>query len=205
MGVYRDQVLPRFQDKVMGRKPNREVRERVCAGLSGEVLEIGFGTGLNVWYYPAEVTKIVAIEPSKVCMRIAEPRLAKTQAAVEYGGLTGERLDLPSGEFDSALSTWTLCTIPNLDAALAEIRRVLKPGGTFHFVEHGHAPDEHVTQWQRRLEPINKRLAGGCHLTRKIPDAIEQAGFEVEGMRSYYFKGDPKPMGYTYEGRATRR
>ncbi|MDP9332033.1 MAG: methyltransferase domain-containing protein [Actinomycetota bacterium] len=204
MGFYREQVLPRFQDKVMARKLNREVRARVCEGLHGSVVEVGFGTALNTPYYPAEVTKVVAIEPSRVCMRIAEPRIAKSSVPVEYGGLTGERLDLPSGEFDAVLSTWTLCTIPRLDAALTEIRRVLKPGGSFHFVEHGHAPDEKIAHWQERLEPLNKRLAGGCHLTRHISEDIERAGFDIEKIDTYYFKGEPKPVGYTYEGRAVR-
>ena len=205
MGFYQEQILPRFQDKVMARKPNREVRARVCEGLDGSVVEVGFGTGLNAPYYPPEVTKIVAIEPSAVCMKIAGPRIAAASVPIENGGLTGERLDLPSEQFDAVLSTWTLCTIPNLEAALAEIRRVLKPGGAFHFVEHGHAPDEKVIRWQERLEPINKRLAGGCHLTRHISEDIEQAGFEIERLDTYYFKGEPKPMGFTYEGRAVSR
>jgi len=205
MGIYQDQVLPRFQDKVMGRKPNRAVRARVCAGLSGDVVEVGFGTGLNTRYYPPEVTRVMAIEPSAVCMRIAEPRIAQSSVPVESAGLTGEHLDLESEGYDAVLSTWTLCTIPNLSAALGEIRRVMKPGGSFHFVEHGHAPDPKVERWQRRLEPVNKRLAGGCHLTRKIPDLIEQAGFVVEQLDMYYFEGEPKPFGYTYEGRAVKR
>jgi ubiquinone/menaquinone biosynthesis C-methylase UbiE len=205
MSFYGEQVLPRVQDKVMARKPNRAIRERVCAGLRGAVVEIGFGTGLNARYYPSEVTKVVAIEPSRVCMRIAEPRIAKSPVPVEYGGLTGEVLDLPSGEFDAVLSTWTLCTIPDMDAALAELRRVLKPGGSFHFVEHGHAPDEKVARLQQRLEPMNKRFAGGCHLTRHITESIERAGFDIEQIETYYFKGEPKPMGYTYEGRAISR
>jgi ubiquinone/menaquinone biosynthesis C-methylase UbiE len=205
MGFYQDQVLPRLQDKVMARKPNRAVRARVCEGLSGAVVEVGFGTALNAPYYPPEVTKVVAIEPSRVCMRIAAPRMANASAPVEYGGLTGEHLDLSSGEFDAVLSTWTLCTIPNLEAALAEMRRVLKPGGSFHFVEHGHSPDAKVARWQDRLQPINGRLAGGCHLNRHISEDIERAGFDIEQIETYYFKGEPKPMGYTYEGRAISR
>src|SRR5437660_6502181 len=181
----------------MARKPNRAVRARVCEGLHGAVLEVGFGTGLNAPYYPNEVTKVVAIEPSRVCMPIAEPRIAETSVPVENGGLTGERLDLPSAAFDAVLSTGTLCTIPNMEAALAEMRRVVKPGGSFHFVEHGHAPDENVVRWQERLEPLNKRLAGGCHLTRHISADIERAGFEIDKLEMYYFKGEPKPMGYT--------
>src|SRR6266542_5591239 len=127
-------------------------------------------------------------------MRIAEPRINKSQVDVELAGLTGEQLDLPSEAFDAVLSTWTLCTIPNLPLALDELRRVLKPGGSFHFVEHGHAPDPSVAKWQRRLEPLNKRLAGGCHLTRHIAEEIGRAGFAIETLDTYYFEGEPKPM-----------
>jgi ubiquinone/menaquinone biosynthesis C-methylase UbiE len=205
VGFYQDQLLPRFQDKLMARKSTHEVRARVCEGLEGSVVEVGFGTGLNAPYYPPKVKTIVAVEPSQVCMRIAEPRIEKSAVAVEYGGLTGEHLDLPSGEFDALLSTWTLCTIPNLQAALAEMRRVLKPGGSFHFVEHGHSPDPKVARWQGRIEPVWKPLAGGCHLTRRITDEIGTAGFDIQKVETYYFKGEPKSTGYTYEGRAVSR
>ncbi|MGH9207020.1 MAG: class I SAM-dependent methyltransferase [Acidimicrobiales bacterium] len=204
MGFYQDQLLPRFQDKVMDRKPTREVRGRVCEGLHGEIVEIGFGTGLNAPFYPPEVTKVLAIEPSAVCMRLAQPRIAHSSARVELAGLDGEHLDLPSEELDGVLSTWTLCTIPDLPVALGEMRRVLKPGGSFHFIEHGHAPDAKVASWQRRVEPLNKRLAGGCHVTRRIPDQIEQAGFVIDQLYTYYFKGEPKVFGYTFEGRAVK-
>ncbi len=204
MGFYQNQVLPRFQDKVMDRKPMREVRARACAGLAGDVVEVGFGTGLNAPYYPPEIAKVFAIEPSRVCMRIAEPRIAQSPVPVESAGLDGQHLDLPSEQFDAVLSTWTLCTIPDLATALDELRRVLKPGGAFHFVEHGHAPDPKVVKWQERLEPLNKRLAGGCHLTREIPHSIEKAGFTIDQLDAYYFKGEPKPFGYTFEGRAVK-
>jgi ubiquinone/menaquinone biosynthesis C-methylase UbiE len=186
----------------MNRKATRPVRARVCSGLSGKVVEIGFGTGLNAFYYPPSVTKVAAVEPSALCMRLAEPRVAKSPAPVELAGLTGERLDLPSEEFDSAISTWTLCTIPDLGAALTEVRRVLKPGGSFHFVEHGLSPDAKVERWQHRLERVNKRLAGGCHLTRRMPDLIEAAGFSITSLDRYYFEGEPKTFGYTFEGSA---
>ncbi|HEY7043042.1 MAG TPA: class I SAM-dependent methyltransferase [Nocardioidaceae bacterium] len=202
MGWYRDRVLPRIQDREMGAARLRTARERVCATLEGDVLEIGFGTGLNTPYYPRTVSKVVAVEPSTVCMRIAEPRVAASTAPVEYGGLTGEHLDLPTGEFDAVLSTWRLCTIPDVDAALSEVRRVLRPGGSFHFIEHGHAPDSKVARWQERLEPINKRVGGGCHLTRRIAEHIERAGFKIEKLDTYYFPGELRPLGYTFEGRA---
>lgn len=131
--------------------------------------------------------------------------MAHTSVPIELAGLTGERLDLPSEESDVVLSTWTLCTIPDVGAALAELRRVVKPGGELHFVEHGHAPDPSVARWQRRIEPVHKRLAGGCHLTRKIPELLEQAGFEIEQLDTYYSEGEPKPFGYTFEGRAIKR
>src|SRR5438445_1280019 len=190
MGLYQDQLLPRFQDKVMSRKATREPRARVCAGLHGEIVEVGFGTGLNAPHYPAEVVKVLAVEPSAVCMRLAEPRIARTSARVELAGLSGEHLDLPSDEFDGVLSTWTLCTIPDVGVALTELRRVLQRGGSFHFIEHGHAPDPKVARWQGRLEPLNKRLAGACHLTRDIPRLIEAAGFAIEHPNKYDFNGE---------------
>jgi ubiquinone/menaquinone biosynthesis C-methylase UbiE len=204
MGFYQEQLLPRLQDKVMDRGAMREVRARVCTGLSGDVVEIGFGTGLNAPCYPDAVHKLAAVEPSTLCMRIAEPRIAATPTKVELAGLTGEALDLPSDEFDAALSTWTLCTIPDVDAALAEIHRVLKPGGRLHFVEHGRAPDVGVARWQERIEPPWKHVAGGCHLTREISELVERAGFQLRGLQTYYMSGEPKIFGYTFEGLATK-
>jgi ubiquinone/menaquinone biosynthesis C-methylase UbiE len=204
MGVYQDQLLPRFQNKVMDNKNLREVRTRVCSALRGDVVEVGFGTGLNAPHYPDGIQRIAAVEPSSLCMHIAEPRIAATSAKVELAGLNGETLDFPSDEFDAALSTWTLCTIPDVAAALAEIRRVLKPGGTFHFVEHGRAPDAHVARWQARIEPAWKHVAGGCHVTRQISDLVERAGFQLDSVHTYYMNGEPKVFGYTFEGVATK-
>jgi ubiquinone/menaquinone biosynthesis C-methylase UbiE len=204
MGFYTEQLLPRFQNKVMDRKDLTEARARVCSTLSGDVVEIGFGTGLNARHYPDGVRRVAAVEPSSLCMRIAEPRIAATSAKVEMAGLNGEKLDLPSDGFDAALSTWTLCTIPDVDAALAEVHRVLKPGGTFHFVEHGRAPDAGVSRWQDRIEPPWKRIAGGCHVTRQIPELVERAGFRLDGLEAYYISGEPKVFGYTFEGAATK-
>jgi ubiquinone/menaquinone biosynthesis C-methylase UbiE len=204
MGIYAERVLPRLQDKVMSRKVHRDVRARICVGLSGDVLEVGFGTGLNVPFYPSEVTRVFVVEPSRVCLQLAEGRIARSDIPVEPAGITGERLDFPRETFDAVLSTWTLCTIPNLPAALDELLRVLKPGGAFHFVEHGHASDDKIARWQRRIEPLNKKLAGGCHLTRHIPEDIQRAGFRIEQLKSYYLEGVPKPYGWTFEGIASK-
>jgi len=202
VGFYGRQVLPRLLNKAMDTKVEREIRPRVCAGLHGQVVELGFGSGLNVPYYPSEITKVSAVEPSDVATHLARVRIAASPIPIEIPGVAGERLDLPSGEFDAVLSTWTLCTISDVDAALGETRRVLKPGGALHFVEHGHAPDPDVARWQARLDPLQKRLMSGCHLTRPIDQLIEQAGLVIERLDTYYVKGAAKPWGYTFEGRA---
>lgn len=144
MGVYSDHVVPRIVNRVMDDAALREIRRRVCAGLAGDVVEIGFGSGHNVVYYPAAVTRVTAVEPSDVGWRLAGPRVAASPVPVGRSGLDGQHLPFADGSFDAALSTWTLCTIPDPAAALREIRRVLRPGGTLHFVEHGRAPDPGV-------------------------------------------------------------
>ena len=164
----------------------------------------GFGTGLNAEHYPEGVTKVFAVEPSTSCWKIAEPRVTASRAPVELAGLDGQRLQLPTETFDAVLSTWTLCTIPDVDAALAEIRRVLKPTGAFHFVEHGHSPDEKVARWQHRVEPFSKPVFGGCHVTRDITSLLERAGFAIDPLDNYYAEKEPKVFGYTYEGVARK-
>jgi ubiquinone/menaquinone biosynthesis C-methylase UbiE len=195
MGLYNEQVLPRVINVGCGLKVTEPLRRRVCAGLAGDVLEIGFGSGHNVPFYPPAVMQVDAVEPSDVGWKLAGKRLEATRVPVRRSGLDGQSLPFADASHDTALSTWTLCTIPDVAAALREVRRVLKPGGTLHFVEHGLAPDESVRRWQRRLEPIQKRLLGGCHLTRQVVELLTDAGFTITELDVFYEDGSPKVMG----------
>ena len=194
MGLYERQVLPRVIDLTCGGKSRQRLRTRACAGLAGEVVEVGFGSGLNVPCYPPAVMAVAAIEPSDVAWRLAAGRVAASPAAISRSGLDGQSLPFEDASFDAALSTWTLCTIPDVAGALREMRRVLRPGGELHFLEHGLAPDERVRRWQRRLDPLQARIAGGCHFTRQIADLVTDAGFTITTLEEFYEPG-PKLAG----------
>ncbi|MDO9498130.1 MAG: class I SAM-dependent methyltransferase [Nocardioides sp.] len=204
MRLWEERVVPRLVDWSLRAPEIGELRTDVCTGLRGEVLEVGFGSGLNTRFYPADVTTVSAVEPSDLAWRLSEPRRTASSVPVVRVGLDGQRLAADDASYDSVLSTFTLCTIPDVSRALAEVRRVLRPGGSLHFVEHGLAPEPGVVVWQRRLDPVQRRLAGGCHLSRDIPALVRAAGLEIEEMRAEYLPGPrvSRPWTYGYLGRA---
>jgi ubiquinone/menaquinone biosynthesis C-methylase UbiE len=199
MGVWGEQVLPRVINVALDAGEVRAMRTRICAGLHGDVVEIGFGSGLSVPAYPPSVTGVWAVEPSRVARRLAARRVAASPVPVTLAGLDGQSLDLPSDRFDAALSAFTLCTVPDPAAALRELRRVLRPGAALHVLEHGRAPDPRVARWQDRVQPVHGRLAGGCRLDRDIVSVVTGAGFRFERLDNYYAQG-PRPWGYITEG-----
>lgn len=203
MGFYSDQFVPRLVNVAMGVKELEPIRARVAGGLEGEVVEIGFGSGLNVPWYPPAVKRVRAIDPATLGRKLAAKRLAATAVPVEFVGLDGEDLPIESESVDQVLATWTLCSIPKPERALAEIFRVLRSGGVFRFAEHGLSPDPGVARWQDAFTPIQRRVAGGCHLNRPLGSLLEASGLEVTKTDNYYLRG-PKPWGYMYEGVATK-
>jgi ubiquinone/menaquinone biosynthesis C-methylase UbiE len=206
MPFWTDQVVPRVTDKMLGSKAIVKLRRRAVDGLSGDVVEIGFGSGLNVPLYPSEVSTVFAVEPSMVARDISRGRVETSPARVEFVGLDGAKIPLDDATVDAALSTFTLCTIPDVVGALDEVRRVLRPGGTFHFLEHGLCPDPAVARKQHRYNGLQQRLAGGCHLDRPIDALVREAGFDITDLAHDQMPG-PKfmlPWGYLYEGVATK-
>lgn len=203
MSVYGDQVLPRIINVVLSNGEFRKIRQRVATRLSGDVLEVGFGSGLNVPFYPSDVRRVFAVDPATVGRKLAAKRVSASSVPVEYVGLDGASLPLDSESVDHVLVTWTMCTIPGVEQALGEIRRVLKSGGQVHFAEHGRSPDPKVARHQDRLNPLQRRFAGGCNLNRPIDRLVTDAGFEITKLENFYLKG-PRAMSYMYEGVATK-
>lgn len=200
MSFYGEHVLPRIINVVMDNTQTREIRARVCAELAGDVVEIGFGTGHNLPFFPTAVTRLRAVEPSCLGVRLAAERIDAAPFPVDVVGLDGQHLPLADASVDAVLCTWSLCTIPDATAAVREMRRVLRPGGQLHFVEHGAAPDEKVRRWQDRLNGMQQRIAGGCNLNRDIVGILEAGGMSVTSLDRYYGRGEPKPLGALYEG-----
>ena len=199
MGFYGDRILPRIINWFMAGDEYVPHRRDCVEGVSGDVLEIGFGSGLNLPYYTPSVKRLYALDPAKLGRQLAQRRLADCPFPVEFVDLDGEKIPLANDSVDGVVCTWTLCTIPEPGPALREIGRVLKPGGHFHFVEHGRSDDPGVARWQDRLTPFHRWYSGGCHLNRKIDAIVQAAGFELERMENVYMDG-PRVGGYLYKG-----
>jgi len=203
MGIYERYVLPFMIDKACGAPPILKQREKVVPQASGRVLEVGMGSGLNLAFYdPSRVEQVFGLEPSEGMRRKAQRNLARSPVKVEWLDLPGEEIPLDDQSVDSVVLTYTLCTIPDFRTALAQMRRVLRPGGRLFFCEHGEAPDPSVRRWQARINPIWKRIGGGCNLNRPIPRCLEETGFEIEQLDTLYLPATPRIAGFNYWGRA---
>ena len=199
---YDQHVLPYLLDVACGLPVIQSQRRKVVPMATGRVLEVGIGTGLNLPFYdPAKVQSLVGVDPAEQMHALAQKRSERAGLAVELVHLSAEALPLASASFDSVVCTYTLCSIEDPLAALREMRRVLKPNGRLLFAEHGLAPDASVSRWQRRLEPYWRQLAGGCRLTRDVPELLREAGFQTSGGAAYV--AWPKTLGYNYWGEAT--
>lgn len=204
MGIYERYILPPLIDLSCGTGPIRKQRAKVVPLARGRVLEVGMGTGHNLEFYDAQNVEVVfGLEPSAGMRVKAEKNLAASPVPVEWVDLPGERVPLPDNSVDTVVLTFTLCTIADYEGALAQMRRVLKPGGQLLFCEHGQAPDQAVQRMQDRINPLWKRLAGGCHVNRPIPRYIEQAGFDIQAIETMYLPGTPRFAGFNYWGNAT--
>jgi len=202
MSFYENRILPHLTDLACSARPNQKQREKIVPLAEGEVLEIGFGSGLNLPYYDArKVTKIWGLEPSEGMRRKSRNLVAASDLNIEIIDLPGESIPLEEDSIDTVLVTYTLCTIPDVPTALDGMRRVLKPGGRLLFCEHGIAPDEKIRRWQHRLNPAWRRVAGGCNMNRDIPDLIAKSGFEITTDERMYIPG-AKVLSYNYWGEA---
>lgn len=202
MGLYERRVLPRLVHFVCGREPATRLRREMVPLAAGEVLELGFGSGLNLPHYDAtRVTRVHALEPSEAMWELAAPAVRSSRVPVDCRLGSAQEIPLASRSVDSVLVTFTLCTVPDAPAALREAARVLRPGGRLVFCEHGAAPDPEVRRWQRRIDPLWTRLAGGCHLDREIPALVAASGFRIESLAARYLPGW-KVASYFYQGTA---
>ena len=202
MGFYEDQILPRGIDWGMSGERFSTLRQQYLKDVAGKVLEVGFGSGLNFPHYPDAVTHLYALDPSQLGRRLADKRIRRAPFPVEFVELQGDQFILPDYSVDAVVSTWTLCTIPDPGAALKEIRRVLKPGGKYYFLEHGLSPDRRVARLQNLWNPIQKWCAGGCHVNREIDRLILNSGFKILDCKNFYMEG-PKIATYMYGGIAS--
>jgi ubiquinone/menaquinone biosynthesis C-methylase UbiE len=203
MGFYSNLIVPWCIELAMSNPVLTQYRQQVLAEVEGEILEIGFGTGLNLPHYPQKVEKITAIDPNPGMKKIVQKRMEKSSITVDNRVLRGENLPMKDESFDSVVSTWTLCSIAKVEQAIAEIYRVLKPGGKFLFIEHGLSNESKIQVWQNRLTPIQKIIADGCHLNRNIQQLVTQK-FEQITIEKFYLPQLPKVVGYMYQGIAIK-
>lgn len=205
MSWYSERILPHLIDFACSASPNQKQRQKVVPDAAGDILEVGFGSGLNVPFYdPSKVRKIWALEPSAGMRRKAQAALDDTAMDIEFIDLPGEQIPLDDNSVDTVLVTYTLCTIPDAEAALQGMRRVLKPSGRLLFIEHGKAPDEDVLRWQNRLNPVWSRIAGGCQMNRDIPALINAGGFDIKLDERMYIPG-ARVLCYNFWGSAVAR
>lgn len=205
MSFYAERVLPHLINWACSTNPQKKQREKIVHLAKGDVLEIGFGTGLNLPYYDSDnVRKIWGLEPSAGMRRKAQPNVDESGLDIEFIDLPGEQIPLEADTVDTVLVTYTICTIPDALAALEGMRRVLKPGGTLLYCEHGIAPDENVQRWQHRLNSGWSKMAGGCNMNRDVLGLIENSGFEISNDERMYIPG-PRILNYNYWGSATPR
>lgn len=202
MSFYQRRVLPRLIHFGMRQKQLVPLRERLVAGARGRVLEIGIGSGLNLPLYPREVEILLGLDPSRELLELAKRQASWVHFPVELATGYAEDIPLEDAAVDHVVTSWTLCSVADPDRALAEIRRVMRPGGSLLFVEHGRAPQPHVARWQDRLTPVWRRLAGGCHLNRPIDRLLERAGLRLVDLETGHLVSGPRFATYHYRGRA---
>jgi ubiquinone/menaquinone biosynthesis C-methylase UbiE len=200
MNLYRRIIFPQLLDLALSGERIERYRRQLLAHVQGSVLEIGFGTGLNLPCYPEHIRKITGVDPNPGMGSLARRRIASSPIAVDWQVADAQKLPFPSQSFDSVVSTWTLCSIPNVAKALREIRRVLRSGGKLFFLEHGLSEDPQVQRWQNCLNPIQKVIADGCNLNRDMARLIREAGFRFEQLERFYMPDQPRFIGYTYQG-----
>ena len=204
MRFYSDVIFPRLCDLLLNRPLVARHRRQLLATVCGDVLEVGFGTGLNLPHYPAQVRRITTVDPNAGMQRLAQQRVRRSKIEVDQRVLNGERLPFESDHFDCAVSTFTLCSIENVGQALSEVYRVLKPGGRFLFLEHGLSPEPSVQKWQRRLNWLERSLADGCRLDRNIKELVTARPFSSVEVEEFYLQRTPKTHGYLYRGIAVK-
>ena len=205
MGFYDKYILPKFLNCACGTKPINYQREKIVPLAKGIVLDIGIGSGLNIPFYnKSNIDHLYGLDPSVELLKIAKPLAKKNELEIEFLQCGAEAIPLPDQSIDTVLITYTMCTIPDIKLSNSEIMRVLKSEGQLLFCEHGLAPDKNIANWQRRINPIWSKIAGGCNLNRDIPKLITSSGFKISNMEEMYLPSTPKFAGYNYWGVAKK-